>query len=225
MNVNYPQNKPLSKSTYISGNPLSYSTIPNLKRKHYNFNMPKFDSNGKVLTSINTNNNVHRIQDDNNNNNNNIDKKEITNTIVLTEPTNVNVDDPKLRVRTQQNENINRLNNDIAYKENKADSLNIMNIGEKYIYQSKEKSIDLGKSQFKMKNSGTMLRSSVIRANNSSMLKKSALPTVGNKCALTTTTYIQIGENFDSRNVDADNVKDSINTGIAGKKSESRIVS
>lgn len=211
MNINYSQTKPLSKSTYISGNPLSYSTIPNLKRKHYNFNMPKFDSNGKMLTAINTNNNV--------------DKREITNTIVLTEPTNVNVDDPKLRVRTQQNENINRLNNDIAYKENKADSLNIMNIGEKYIYQSKEKNIELGKSQFKMKNSGTMLRSSVIRANNSSMLKKSALPTVGNKCALTTTTYIQIGENFDSRNVDADNVKDSINTGIAGKKSESRIVS
>ena len=217
MNINNPQNKPLNKSTYISGNPLSYSTIPNLKRKHYNFNMPKFDSNGKVRTGINTNNTVHSS--------NNVDKKEITNTIVLTEPTNINVDDPKLRVRTQQNENINRLNNDIAYKENKADSLNIMNIGEKYIYQSKEKSIDLGKSQFKMKNSGTMLRSSVIRANNSSMLKKSALPTVGNKCALTTTTYIQIGENFDSRNVDADNVKDSINTGIAGKKSESRIVS
>ena len=217
MNINNPQNKPLNKSTYISGNPLSYSTIPNLKRKHYNFNMPKFDSNGKVRTSINTNNTVHSS--------NNVDKKEITNTIVLTEPTNINVDDPKLRVRTQQNENINRLNNDIAYKENKADSLNIMNIGEKYIYQSKEKSIDLGKSQFKMKNSGTMLRSSVIRANNSSMLKKSALPTVGNKCALTTTTYIQIGENFDSRNVDAGNVKDSINTGIAGKKNESRIVS
>ena len=217
MNINNPQNKPLNKSTYISGNPLSYSTIPNLKRKHYNFNMPKFDSNGKVRTCINTNNTVHSS--------NNVDKKEITNTIVLTEPTNINVDDPKLRVRTQQNENINRLNNDIAYKENKADSLNIMNIGEKYIYQSKEKSIDLGKSQFKMKNSGTMLRSSVIRANNSSMLKKSALPTVGNKCALTTTTYIQIGENFDSRNVDAGNVKDSINTGIAGKKNESRIVS
>ena len=217
MNINHPQNKPLNKSTYISGNPLSYSTIPNLKRKHYNFNMPKFDSNGKVRTCINTNNTVHSS--------NNVDKKEITNTIVLTEPTNINVDDPKLRVRTQQNENINRLNNDIAYKENKADSLNIMNIGEKYIYQSKEKSIDLGKSQFKMKNSGTMLRSSVIRANNSSMLKKSALPTVGNKCALTTTTYIQIGENFDSRNVDAGNVKDSINTGIAGKKNESRIVS
>ena len=217
MNINHPQNKPLNKSTYISGNPLSYSTIPNLKRKHYNFNMPKFDSNGKVRTCINTNNTVHSS--------NNVDKKEITNTIVLTEPTNINVDDPKLRVRTQQNENINRLNNDIAYKENKADSLNIMNIGEKYIYQSKEKSIELGKSQFKMKNSGTMLRSSVIRANNSSMLKKSALPTVGNKCALTTTTYIQIGENFDSRNVDAGNVKDSINTGIAGKKNESRIVS
>ena len=217
MNINHPQNGPLNKSTYISGNPLSYSTIPNLKRKHYNFNMPKFDSNGKVRTCINTNNTVHSS--------NNVDKKEITNTIVLTEPTNINVDDPKLRVRTQQNENINRLNNDIAYKENKADSLNIMNIGEKYIYQSKEKSIDLGKSQFKMKNSGTMLRSSVIRANNSSMLKKSALPTVGNKCALTTTTYIQIGENFDSRNVDAGNVKDSINTGIAGKKNESRIVS
>ena len=218
MNINHPQNKPLNKSTYISGNPLSYSTIPNLKRKHYNFNMPKFDSNGKVRTCINTNNTVHSS--------NNVDKKEITNTIVLTEPTNINVDDPKLRVRTQQNENINRLNNDIAYKENKADNtLNIVNIGEKYIYQTKEKNVELGKSQFKMKNSGTMLRSSVIRANNSSMLKKSALPTVGNKCALTTTTYIQIGENFDSRNVDAGNVKDSINTGIAGKKNESRIVS
>ena len=218
--MHYPQNKTLGRSTYISGNPLSYSTIPNLKRKVYNFKMPKFDGNGKVRSGCN-NTNTHHQQ---NNEDNLKDKKEITNTIVLTEQSNTKLDEPKLRVRTQQNENINNLNNDIEYKENKADSLNIMNIGEKYIYQNKEKNIELGKSQFKMKNSGTMLRSSVIRANNSSMLKKSALPTVGNKCALTTTSCIQIGDKFDSKNVDVDNIKDSINIGIAGKKSESRIV-
>ena len=38
----------LGRSTYNSGNPLSFSTIPNLKRKQYNFNMPSFGPDGKV---------------------------------------------------------------------------------------------------------------------------------------------------------------------------------
>ena len=219
--MDYPQSKTLGRSTYISGNPLSYSTLPSLKRKAYNFNMPTFDQNGKVRSS---NTNSHQLQDKLNSNDKPKDKKELTNTIMLTETDNTKLDEPKVRVRTHQNENINYLNNDIEHKENNADSLNIMNLGEKYIYQNKEKNIDLGKSLFKMKNSGTMLRSSVIKANNSSMLKKAALPTVGNKCALSATSYIQLGDNFDSKNVDADNIKDSINIGIAGKKSESRIV-
>ena len=54
----------LGKSTYNSGNPLSFSTIPNLKRKHYNFNMPTFGPDGKVRAVGGASN--KRYEDDNN---------------------------------------------------------------------------------------------------------------------------------------------------------------
>lgn len=187
----------LGKSTYNSGNPLSFSTIPDLNRHRYNFNMPKFGPDGKVIMTGTFNNRY----DDNNNK-----KGKHLGSVNFDKATGAHTDNPVLRQRN-------------APKEIETHS---SQLGETYIHQDKgntykESNAHVGK------NSGNMLKSSVIKANINSSLKQSNLPSVGNKCVLQNSSVIQINTKFDVKNIQ--NLKNSINAGIGGKKNASRLYS
>jgi hypothetical protein len=187
----------LGKSTYNSGNPLSYSTIPDLNRRRYNFNMPKFGPDGKVIMTTILNNR----NDENNLNNKN---EQHLGTVQFDIATGARTDNPVLRHRNSPKES----------------EVLPSQLGETYIHQNKNKiykenHVHAGKS------SGNMLRSSVIKANVNSSLKQSNLPSVGNKCVLQNSSVIQINTKFDVKNLP--NLKGSINAGIGGKKNASRL--
>jgi hypothetical protein len=91
-------------------------------------------------------------------------------------------------------------------------------LGETYIHQEVGKEYKIGNNQV---GSGNMVKSSVILKNVSSSLKKSNLPSVDNKCALQNSSVIHINTNFNVKNIE--NLKNSINAGIGGKKSASRL--
>ena len=182
----------LGKSTFNSGNPLSYSTIPDLNKRRYNFNMPKFGPDGKVIKT-----NILNNRYDENNLNNQKVQFDIA--------TGAHTDNPVLRQRNPS-------------KENEIPS----QLGETYIHQTKEKTYKENYAHVG-KTSGNMLRSSVIKANVNSSLKQSNLPSVGTKCALQNSSVIQINTKFDVKNFQ--NLKNSINAGIGGKKNASRLCS
>ena len=182
----------LGRSTYNSGNPLSFSTIPNLKRKQYNFNMPSFGPDGKVRAARGASN--KRYEDDNN------ELKTVKFNVATGEQTDI----PIARQRNPPQENESKI-----YP---------TKLGETYIHQEVGKEYKIGNNQV---GSGNMVQSSVILKNVSSSLKKSNLPSVGNKCALQNSSVIHINTNFNVKNIE--NLKNSINAGIGGKKSASRL--
>ena len=184
----------LGKSTYNSGNPLSYSTIPDLNKRRYNFNMPKFGPDGKVITT----NILNNRNDEHNLNNKNLGK------VQFDIATGAHTDNPVLRQRNLPKES----------------EVLPSQLGETYIHQNKDKTYKENHVHFG-KSSGNMLRSSVIRANVNSSLKQSNLPSVGNKCVLQNSSVIQINTKFDVKNFQ--NLKNSINAGIGGKKNASRL--
>ena len=187
-----PIAKRLRRSTYNSGNPLSFSTIPDLKKKQYNFNMPSFGPDGKVRAAGGTLNKRYE--------NEKTKMKSVKFDIATGEQTDI----PIARHRNPPQEN--------EFKTLPAQ------LGETYIHQKVEKEYKIGHNQI---GSGNMVRSSVILKNASSSLKKSNLPSVGNKCALQNSSVIRINSNFNVKNIE--NLKNSINAGIGGKKSVSRL--
>lgn len=187
----------LGKSTYNSGNPLSYITIPDLRKMKYNFNMPKFGPDGQV---IKTNNIINNRYNEKISNNNNKQFGQIHFDINQGE----NTDIPVVRQRN-------------APKENETQP---PKLGETYIHQEEGKRYIEGNHQAG-KSSGNMLRSSVVKQNINASLKKSNLPSVGNKCVLQNSSVIQINTKFNFK--DIENLKGSINAGIGGKKSASRL--
>ena len=182
----------LGRSTYNSGNPLSFSTIPDLKRKHYNFNMPSFGPDGKVRAAGGVSN--KRYEDNNNK----------LKTVKFDIATGEQTDIPISRQRNHLQENESK-----TYT---------AKLGETYIHQETGKEYKIGNNQI---GSGNMVKSSIILKNVSSSLKKSNLPSVGNKCALQNSSVIHINTNFNVKNIE--NLKNSINAGIGGKKSASRL--
>ena len=182
----------LGRSTYNSGNPLSFSTIPDLKRKQYNFNMPNFGPDGKVRAAGVVFNKRYE------NNNNKL--KTVKFDVVAGEQTDI----PITLQRNPPQENESK-----TYP---------VKLGETYIHQEVGKEYKIGNNQV---GSGNMLRSSIILKNVSSSLKKSNLPSVGNKCTLQNSSIIHINSNFNVKNIE--NLKNSINAGIGGKKSVSRL--
>ena len=96
-------------------------------------------------------------------------------------------------------------------------------IGETYITESKEEvpPVIFTKNKVALNNSGTMLRSSIIKGNKRSMLKNSELPNV-NRSVLPLVGKITVSNNFEANQVG--DMKSSVNVGLAGKKNASRIV-
>ena len=96
-------------------------------------------------------------------------------------------------------------------------------IGETYITESKEEvpPVTFTKNKVALNNSGTMLRSSIIKGNKRSMLKNSELPNV-NRSVLPLVGKITVSNNFEANQVG--DMKSSVNVGLAGKKNASRIV-
>ena len=94
-------------------------------------------------------------------------------------------------------------------------------IGETYINDNHEEPIPVrNQKQYDLKNSGTLLRSSIIKNNNRSMIKKSGLPTV-NRSYIPKTNKVIMSKDF---NNDGGELKASINVGLGGRKTGSRIV-
>ena len=94
-------------------------------------------------------------------------------------------------------------------------------IGETYINDNHEEPIPVrNQKQYDLKNPGTLLRSSIIKNNNRSMIKKSGLPTV-NRSYIPKANTVIMSKDF---NNDGGELKASINVGLGGRKTGSRIV-
>ena len=94
-------------------------------------------------------------------------------------------------------------------------------IYETYINDNHEEPIPVrNQKQYDLKNPGTLLRSSIIKNNNRSMIKKSGLPTV-NRSYIPKANKVIMSKDF---NNDGGELKASINVGLGGRKTGSRIV-
>ena len=127
---------------------------------------------------------------------------------IVVEPVNVEVEKPEVEVKAPVLKGGRKKN---------------IPIGETYITESKEEvpPVTFTKNKVALNNSGTMLKSSIIKGNKSSMLKNSELPHV-NRSELPFVGKITVSNNFEANQVG--DMKSSVNVGLAGKKNASSIV-
>ena len=169
---------------------LSYSALPKLKTRQYNFNMPK-----PVSQSTSKEDNI-------NNNNNNA--KLLLEQVIKEEPEEHEEQEKECKHEQIQTKilsdtdiNVNILNNTNTNINN-----NKMNLGDVYINTKNCNELyTTGKlKKIEMKNAGMFFKSSVIKGNQNSGIQQSLIPVVVNKSNLPVKSVIKLSTNFNKKN-------------------------
>ena len=168
---------------------LSYSALPKLKTRQYNFNMPK-----PVSQSTS--------KEDNNINNNNT--KLLLEQVIKEEPEEHEEQEREgkheqiqTKILSDTDINVNILNNTNTNINN-----NKMNLGDVYINTKNCNELyTTGKlKKIEMKNAGMFFKSSVIKGNQNSGIQQSLIPVVVNKSNLPVKSVIKLSTNFNKKN-------------------------